>query len=1151
MEHLRSDLAARALAIIQAVTISWATVHAVPADTRLEPGHRVERSIAADDYHSYALLPAADSARRLIVEQLGIDLVTVLSDADGQTLQELNNPLGRFDRESFRLTSEVAYLELKPVEGGVLDGRYAVTLELLGEPPNSELPGSELPGSELPGSELPGSEAPEGRFAVDIRRRAEKRMTLAATRPLRSSRDEMEEAAELYESAAADFASLGDLRAEARALLSAANFHRVLEDAKSAHQLYRQAQSRWQELAEAGFVADSLTGAGQTARRLGQTDQARNYLEQALEIFQQLGRGPERAGVLTNLGLLAQNHGDLRRALARYGEALEEQQRAGQRHEIAILLLNIGTVHARLGEAEPALENERQALTLFRELGDRYREGGALNNLAVLYRRMGEPETALSLYSQALRLAEELGDRRDQARALNNRGVTYFTLGDLDLAAHNFERALALRDDDLRGKLITLTNLGDVHYHRGDLQASRRRFEAALELARRLQHRHEVAILGHLGRLLARLGDPAAPRRFEEAHRLLAERDDPSSEALLHYRQGEGLLFTGNAQGARAALEKSLALWRQIGDPARQVTALTALGRAARSLGQLRTAHRHLSEALTLIESLRTEIAHPDLRASFLSSRHDAYTLSIDVLMALHAADPGAGYEREALELSERGHARRLLDLLREAEVDLEAEVAPKLAQQRQDLLRRLSLQARRQQLVTLGRQKLMPGEDLDAAIHETRVELDLVESTIRRQDPRRAALVPTVPLTANAMQQLLDSETALLHYSLGESRGYLWVVTSEAIDGFVLPPRVEIEALARRLREAWSTVGSTSTEAESALARSLAETLLGPAIDRLQGNRLAVIADGALHYIPFAGLPIPGDADRRLVERFEIVRVPSAAVLSTHRRASGPGPRPTKVTVIADPVFELADPRLAGLESLAPGTVISTEATRNSRHPSGEPETSVTRSAAPFDSPGLWLRGDFGRLPGTRLEAEAITAHVAPEQVRIALDFDASRDAVTGDLTTSTIVHFATHAVVDSGHPELSGLVLSQLTADGRRRTDGILRLPDIYRLDLEADLVVLSGCRTGLGRELRGEGLQGLTGGFFYAGARRVMASLWSVADRATAELMRHFYRSHLADGDSPATALRRAQLTLAADRRFQDPYFWAAFVLHGDWR
>ena len=192
-----------------------------------------------------------------------------------------------------------------------------------------------------------------------------------------------------------------------------------------------------------------------------------------------------------------------------------------------------------------------------------------------------------------------------------------------------------------------------------------------------------------------------------------------------------------------------------------------------------------------------------------------------------------------------------------------------------------------------------------------------------------------------------------------------------------------------------------------------------------------------------------------------------------------------------------------------------------------------------------------FERLPSSRKEAESIARLAPAGQVWTALNLEANREAVlSGDLRSYRVVHFATHAVADTGAPELSGLVLSLVDAAGKPR-EGFLNLTDVYELDLDADLVVLSGCQTALGKEVRGEGIMGLTRGFLYAGVPRVVASLWKVQDRTTAELMDRFYRA-LWQGHLPAAAaLREAQRSLRRDPRYRDPHSWAGFVLQGDWR
>jgi len=355
---------------------------------------------------------------------------------------------------------------------------------------------------------------------------------------------------------------------------------------------------------------------------------------------------------------------------------------------------------------------------------------------------------------------------------------------------------------------------------------------------------------------------------------------------------------------------------------------------------------------------------------------------------------------------------------------------------------------------------------------------------------------------------------------------------------------------------------------------------VLGPAADKLAAKRLLIVSDGALHYVPFAALPVraTGKTNIPLFVRHEIINLPSASVLAVLRRQrEGRQPPAKAVAVLADPVFDRQDSRVkpvvagelrnsheagrddgelrigatatpndglhddvAGTESIA--GLESTESLKLSQ---------LTRSAA---DAGWRTRGgevSLPRLQSTRREAEEIVAVTPAGQSLEALDFKANRATATSpDLANYRIVHFATHALLNSKHPELSGLVLSLVNERGRPQS-GFLGLEDIYNLNLPVELVVLSACETALGKGIEGEGMVGLTRGFMYAGASRVMASLWKIDDRATAEQMRYFYRAMVGQGMRPAAALRAAQLKMRQNPRWSSPYFWAAFQIQGEWK
>jgi CHAT domain-containing protein len=334
----------------------------------------------------------------------------------------------------------------------------------------------------------------------------------------------------------------------------------------------------------------------------------------------------------------------------------------------------------------------------------------------------------------------------------------------------------------------------------------------------------------------------------------------------------------------------------------------------------------------------------------------------------------------------------------------------------------------------------------------------------------------------------------------------------------------------------------------------TLSQLVLGPVSAQIGGKRLAIVADGALHYIPFAMLPEPaplGSATRHamvpLVVGHEVVNLPSASVLAVLRQQQAWRRKASKaVVVFADPVFERTDPRINHAGPSVP---------RSKSSPSEDDSHSVSSDLLTRSAGDLGMSRDgklsLPRLLFSRQEADAIGAVTPSGQLKEAVDFQANRAAATGpDLRDYRIVHFATHGLLNSEHPELSGLVLSLVDEHGQPQ-DGFLQLQDIYNLDLPADLVVLSACETGLGKEINGEGLIGLTRGFMYAGASRVVASLWKVSDAATASLMAEFYRAMEKDHMSPAAALRTAQIHMWQQKRWTSPYYWAAFQIQGEWK
>jgi CHAT domain-containing protein len=575
--------------------------------------------------------------------------------------------------------------------------------------------------------------------------------------------------------------------------------------------------------------------------------------------------------------------------------------------------------------------------------------------------------------------------------------------------------------------------------------------------------------------------------------------------------------------------------------------ALDGLARVALDANDIETARRYVEDALAIVESLRAGVSSGVLRASYVASVYRYDETQMDVLMRLDAAQPNRGFAAEAFEAGERARARALLEGLAEAGVDLRKDIAPALAQREQALEREFEAWAVRQRQVMATTGSDEAGRRLAAEYRDLEARHTALDAELRSKSPRYAALVRPRTLTLPQVQQLaLDNDTVLLAFALGEQQSYLWAVWRTGYSVHRLPPRSRIEHVAQQVYDQLTarlglrgSLEERRRQAEAAdflfweRARQLSDLLLEPVANAIAGKRLVVVADGALHYVPFAALPEPGGAADPvpLIVSHEIVSLPSASVIPVLRGLTSSRPLPPmSVAVLADPVFEPDDPRLRAVLRAA------------GRQPDRQPGGATRPPSA---------RMPLARLAATREEAVAILAVAGRGSSVARLGFDASRAAATSaELAQYRTVHFATHGIFDNESPGMSGIMLSMFDGQGRPQ-DGFLRLHDIYALRLPAELVVLSACSTALGRQVRGEGLAGMVRGFMHAGARRVVASLWKVDDEATGDLMRRFYASMLRDGRSPAAALRAAQIAVRQQPRWASPFYWAAFSLQGEWK
>ena len=864
------------------------------------------------------------------------------------------------------------------------------------------------------------------------------------------------------------------------------------------------------EAAEAGFsMAGDRWGQALVLLDVGNLkDGAWDSIRRSLSLFRDLGDREGQSAALNDLA--DEKEGDWEAQRPMFETALELARSTGNRWLIANAIAAIGGTFSYTGQIERSVEGWTEALSIATDAGSREQQAGFSNGLAIAYSKLGDWEKAIEHGERALFLWRAMGARSGEVLGLTNMGNYYMRLGDNTRALALLEEALSL------GQATGETWLEFLPLHR------------------------MASLLGRLGR---------HDRAIELARRTLAvsrQRGWWSYEERSLATLGRSLHEVGETEDALRHLSEALRIQQEFHLTYDEVDTRAAMAGIERDRGDLRAALAQAEAAVTLLEELRSGTTNPDLRASFVAAEQDTYGTYIDVLMRLHEQDGAAGHDGAALRTSERARARVLLEALIEARADIRQGVQRELLDRERGLQADMNKASARlsSALAREGAVEELAGAR--QALAATSGEYRLVQSRIRQESPRYAALTQPEPATVEQIRrEVLDEDTVLLEFYLGEKRSFLWALTRSSLVSQPLPGRASIESAARNVHALMTerqrargprAVGEADRQLETE-AKALSRVLLGGIAARLatdwKGKRLLIVTSGALAYLPFGALPSPVEAATRpLLGDHEIVFAPSASVLVAQRQELPPRPPTgTRVAVLADPVFDAADPRVR----TRPGAPANRSA----------PAIGLTRAA---ESLG---RGGFTRLPFSRGEAEAIARLVPPSTLLKATDFAASRTLVAeGALGDRRVVHFATHGLLDSEHPDLSGLVLSLVDEKGMPQ-DGFLRMHEIYNLRLPVDLVVLSACQTALGREIRGEGLVGLTRGFMYAGARRVVASLWQVDDESTAELMQRFYRAMLKDGRRPADALRIAQLEMSRSRRWSAPFYWAGFVLQGEWR
>jgi CHAT domain-containing protein len=773
-----------------------------------------------------------------------------------------------------------------------------------------------------------------------------------------------------------------------------------------------------------------------------------------------------------------------------------------------------------------------EAEAYFRRAGDLRNALEATGQVAQAVSLNGDLYSALTRFFELQPIANAAGNRLEYGVLMENIGTQYFELGKPRFAHVYFHQAeSAYTSAHFRyGLMLIHGRICESELSLNDVSDAIADCKLSLILARQIQD--PVFI----GRALCRLG--LADRRagkleqafedFTNAARNSQIGDDLRWESEGRIRLGELLEETGKRREARTEYLNAESLSQRVTDPASLLEAQYHVARWYAREGQYEQASAELKPALEKIEDARQLVSDSTLQASYFAAERKCYELGIELRMREFEGNPAGDGDALALELSERSRARGLLDALRARSTAAgrkRSDVQANLMQSNMAVDRAFD---RRLKLLVGGGAK----RDLEASSAELTQALGQLERTeeeVHAAASQATTLSPTMS-AAEIERASLSSGITFFEYALGDERSFLWLIGEGKRKSYILPPRQQLEDMVKRWRALATSQERGEADAHAKLqhlSTRLSCALLADAAE-LRMAKMIIVPDGALAMLPFAALPekgCSGAPGKPLVVGHEITLTPSLSIFLS-RKPEAEDSFQGEVAIVADPVFDAADPR---------AEVLKIAASKHDSHPTRYPE----------------IPAALPRLLNAGYEANAIRETVrkatGTHHVFLAQGFDASVDTVLSPaMQQFRIWHLATHGVYDETMPEFSGLVFSLVRPDGGPRF-GFLKAYDIARLNVHPELVVLSACDSAAGENLSGEGVLGLSYSFLRAGASEVVSTLWSIDDAKSSDLMIAFYKELMRNGGgNAAAALRQSQLAVMRQRQSSAPYYWAGFEL-----
>jgi CHAT domain-containing protein/Tfp pilus assembly protein PilF len=765
-----------------------------------------------------------------------------------------------------------------------------------------------------------------------------------------------------------------------------------------------------------------------------------------------------------------------------------------------------------------------EALNIAELLNHDREKGRCLNNLGAYYSRQDNYGSALSSYEKALNIAIERNYTEDVAISLLNLGGTWSDLGNYERSLEYLKKALNL-DRGLKDKSNIAKDLNNIgiatrlkglnNDRREDLKDAEKAFRQSLEIAREVGDGSlETQVLNNIGSIYADLHQfYDALNCFKQAASIAEKDDDDSYLGMVYNNIGITYSNLNNYEESSRYYDLALELSSTYKGGTFVWETYLELANLDKKQEDYDGALRNYRNSVASIEHIRTRIKLEDLKASYLGTdkRLEAYQNLIGLLVTLHGTAPSKGYDKEAFNYLERAKARAFLDSLEVAQVDISTGINPVLANREKEIMRDISRSYNK---------LLVPGlstEDRDTISSQIKTSEDRLESLkreIRMSSPAYADLkYPEVVTYDEVRKSLSTPDVAYFAYSVGKEASHAFVITSRGLKTFNLPARAILQQQVAGYRKAISD----RTNRDFHLGRELFQELVSPGLEPGL-KKIVIVPDDILNLLPFETLLTSKEPDSWLVRDYMVGYTPSLSSLRILMERHQNGPRPRKdLLAIGNPVYGSSSGAENG-NTLSPAVLYNFDSSSN------------------ISLPALKYSG---------LEIENISHLFRQNKVTVLEKENATeRWLKSNPLADYKIIHFAAHSVIDDKKPTRSAIVLSfRQNLAG----NGLLQTRDIYNLKLNADLVTLSACQTGLGQFIRGEGIEGLSRAFFYAGSSSVLMSLWSVNDQATYLLMERFYR-HLKSSESLMGALRNAKLEMIHSRTLSHPYYWAGFVISG---